>query len=215
MEVKGYGNFLGNSVQAGKGKEEVDETQPRSRSSQKQNERLGRPPKKSQGRGKSQTQGEDETSDSQIDGDGHSKNEKKMKLKEYKDTFYYFSGKASDISRQLAFAGIAVIWLFRLNVIPPKIPSDLLIPLALLVSALFFDLAQYGTGTIIWGVYQWKKERDLQEKYKHKDLSQLDEVELDHPSWLKSPQLVCFSIKITCIFVAYFLIAKYVFETWV
>jgi len=35
-----------------------------------------------------------------------------MKLKEYKADFYELSGKASEINRQIAFAGIAIIWIF-------------------------------------------------------------------------------------------------------
>jgi hypothetical protein len=36
-----------------------------------------------------------------------------MKLQDYRNDFYLFSGKASDISRQLAFAAIAIIWIFK------------------------------------------------------------------------------------------------------
>jgi hypothetical protein len=36
-----------------------------------------------------------------------------MKLEKYLDTFYWFLGKTSDVARQLAFAAIAVIWVFR------------------------------------------------------------------------------------------------------
>jgi hypothetical protein len=36
-----------------------------------------------------------------------------MKLKEYLETFYTFSEKTSNIARQLGFAGIALIWVFR------------------------------------------------------------------------------------------------------
>jgi len=32
-----------------------------------------------------------------------------MKLSEYKQDFYSFTGKLSDINRQIAFAGIAII----------------------------------------------------------------------------------------------------------
>ena len=139
-----------------------------------------------------------------------------MKLKEYKETYYEFSGKASDISRQLAFAGIAVIWIFRLNATPPKIPNELLPPLILLVIALLFDIAQYGIATVIWGGFQWKKERDLRKTQEEKKLSDvdLDELKLDHPSWMKTPQLVCFSIKMVSMGIAYVLLALYLYRTW-
>jgi hypothetical protein len=38
-----------------------------------------------------------------------------MKVEEYWKTFNEFSGKASEINRQLAFAAIAVIWLFKVD----------------------------------------------------------------------------------------------------
>ena len=36
-----------------------------------------------------------------------------MKLSEYANVYAEFSGKASDVARQLAFAGLALVWLFR------------------------------------------------------------------------------------------------------
>jgi hypothetical protein len=50
-----------------------------------------------------------------------------MKIADYWKDFYELSGKASDISRQLAFAAIAVIWLFKTDTrtgqitIPPEL----------------------------------------------------------------------------------------------
>ena len=37
----------------------------------------------------------------------------KSKLSEYKNDYYYFTGKLSEINRQIAFAGIALIWIFK------------------------------------------------------------------------------------------------------
>jgi hypothetical protein len=46
----------------------------------------------------------------------------------YRQDFYDFSGKASDASRQLAFAAIAVIWLFKTDTTSgqPTIPHGLI-----------------------------------------------------------------------------------------
>ena len=38
-----------------------------------------------------------------------------MKLSDYRETYYEFSGKASDVTRQLAFAGIAIVWIFKIE----------------------------------------------------------------------------------------------------
>jgi hypothetical protein len=52
-----------------------------------------------------------------------------MKVEEYWKISNEFSGKASDISRQLAFAAIAVIWLFKIDTPTGNItiPPDLIL----------------------------------------------------------------------------------------
>ena len=39
-----------------------------------------------------------------------------MKLKDAREIYYFYSGKTSDLVRQLGLAGIAVIWLFKYDV---------------------------------------------------------------------------------------------------
>ena len=77
-----------------------------------------------------------------------------MKLKDARDNYYFYSGKTSDIIRQMALAGIAVTWIFKRDVNGmPAIPVDLLRPTFLIVLTLAFDFAQYISGTIAWGTY--------------------------------------------------------------
>ncbi len=74
-----------------------------------------------------------------------------MKLQDYRETYYTYSGKASDFNRQLAFASIAVIWLCKKDVGGgPTIPPQLYLPTLVLVLSLALDLAQYCVGSIIW-----------------------------------------------------------------
>jgi hypothetical protein len=83
-----------------------------------------------------------------------------MKLKDARDFYYFYSGKTSDLVRQLGLAGIAVVWLFKYEVDGvPKIPEALLPPLILIVLALAFDLLQYAVATSIWGIFQRSRER--------------------------------------------------------
>ena len=64
-----------------------------------------------------------------------------------------FREKAGTICRQLAFAGIAVVWLFKLgNDAAAAIPTDLVVPLALLVVSLALDLFENAVGVLIWGI---------------------------------------------------------------
>lgn len=47
-----------------------------------------------------------------------------MKLQDVRSTYYELSGKTSDLVRQLGFAGIALIWLFRTDLAgQPRIPG--------------------------------------------------------------------------------------------
>lgn len=72
------------------------------------------------------------------------------------EMFHSDSGMFSSLVRQIAFGGIAIIWIFRTelnkqNSTSPQeiIPSDLFAPLALLAGALLMDLIQYLYRTIV------------------------------------------------------------------
>lgn len=77
-------------------------------------------------------------------------------LAQFRDDYYFFTGKLSEISRQLGFAGIALIWLFKGG--PEKfvdsfnLPSALYLPAALIIASLFVDLLHYVYQAITWGV---------------------------------------------------------------
>ena len=60
--------------------------------------------------------GKGNTEDHRIDGWNRAAAQEEIvmpTLKDYRADFYTFTGKASDITRQLAFAGIALIWIFK------------------------------------------------------------------------------------------------------
>ncbi len=74
-----------------------------------------------------------------------------MKLAGYKKAYEDLSGTASGVNRQLAFAGIAVIWVFRHGEgAGCSIPDDLVAPLLCFTLALAFDLGQYVCGALLW-----------------------------------------------------------------
>ena len=128
-----------------------------------------------------------------------------MKLSNYREDYYLFSGKASDVARNLAFAGIALVWIFKTAPSPdsiPRVPEELLAPTVFLVLTLIFDLLQYIFGSFVWGTFQWWQERQLD------DLS--EDPELDAPRWFKWPQFTCFVLKLCTIAVAYWLLLRYV-----
>ncbi len=89
-----------------------------------------------------------------------------MTLKEARETYYSYSGKLSEITRQLSFAGIAVIWIFRVGDKPATgfvWDKTLLLPLVLFVAALGCDLLQYLYASFAWGVFHRCKEKQFRE----------------------------------------------------
>jgi hypothetical protein len=84
------------------------------------------------------------------------------KLSKYREDYYFFSGKTSDVARQLGLAGIVIIWIFKTgDNAKPQLPKELLPPLALFVLGLALDLLHYITSTVIWGHFQRKEEKNL------------------------------------------------------
>ncbi len=128
-----------------------------------------------------------------------------MKIQEYRDAFYLFSGKVSDITRQLAFAGIAVIWLFKKDANGiPKIDEALVFPGLLIVISLSCDLLQYSVGAAIWRyVYRYKEKAGVSE-----------DVDVEHSPLLEYPIYFFFVIKVVSLIASFALIGGFLFSTW-
>jgi len=127
-----------------------------------------------------------------------------MKLKDARDLYYFYSGKTSDLVRQLGLAGIAVIWIFKNEVQGiPKIPEALALPLILIVLGLALDLLQYTVATSIWGVFQ-----------RHKEKSGVGEdVDFLAPKQFNWPTILFFVLKAVSIIVAYAYLLRYLAAT--
>lgn len=105
-------------------------------------------------------------------------------LPEIRETYYEATGKASDIVRQLAFAGLAFVWVFsgastfRSSSVL-HIPSDLLRVGLVLVVALVIDLLQYLWRSAAFGVYgRWVENRPSQYSAKFKVPDSINRVNL-------------------------------------
>ena len=95
-----------------------------------------------------------------------------MKLEYYKSEYSAFSGLASSTSRQLALAGIALIWVFKTQgQAGYKLPNELLLPVICLIVSLGSDLLQYVSGSIIWGSFHRHHEK------KRKSITDAPEIE--------------------------------------
>jgi len=123
-----------------------------------------------------------------------------MKLQNYREDFYTYSGKASDVSRQLAFAAIAIVWLFKQDKAGQlAIPRELFLPSILVVLALAADLLHYCLGAVTWYLFYRSKERKKVP----------ETAEIQHSEWLERPISFLFWVKIILVIVAYWFILKF------
>ena len=134
---------------------------------------------------------------------GQEENNKIMKLEEYKKDSYEFSKTTSDLVRQFAFAGIAIIWIFKFE--KPQdhlIPFELFKPLLFLILTLSFDLLQNLIPSIIWTIFY---------KY-HESKGKQGDHELKANKWLSRPGWLFYYGKIIFLFIAYTLITKFILQ---
>jgi hypothetical protein len=88
-----------------------------------------------------------------------------MKLEEIRNAYEELSGMASKINRQLAFAGIGILWIFRVSTgEQTSMPAGLLWPAILLVFSLGIDILQYLFQSVQWYIfYICKKNKGVKE----------------------------------------------------
>ncbi|WP_422842572.1 hypothetical protein [Acidovorax sp. M2(2025)] len=83
-------------------------------------------------------------------------------IKAYREAYYGYSGKLSDNVRTLALASVAIVWTFKVDNKSGGVTlhADLYWALLLAMLAMASDLLQYFYGSIAWGIYTWRKERE-------------------------------------------------------
>jgi|SRR5690554_15848 len=125
-----------------------------------------------------------------------------MKLSDYKKDYYQYTSLASTTSRQLALAGIALVWVFKIQGVSGfELPNALLLPLVGLILSLFFDLLQYCLGSIIWGSFHRYHEK--------KRLLPGDDPSLEAPAYLTWPINLFFLLKIIAVLISYWFLLLY------
>ena len=128
------------------------------------------------------------------------------KIKDYLEEFYVFSSKASEVNRQLALAGVALIWIFKNPEGAQKlIPIQLIKPLYFLVASLSLDLLQYVLGAIIWGLYFEYKEYEVNKGYILDD-------NIKAPNILSYIITSFFFLKIVAMCIAYFQLMQFLYS---
>jgi hypothetical protein len=120
-----------------------------------------------------------------------------------------YSGTASEIVRQLAFAGIAVIWLFRVggeDAGGVGFSPALLWPLAGFTVTLVLDLLQYVLSAIAWWLFYMSTERQIRAKTLAAD------AKVDTPWLVLLPNYICFFGKLVAIAVSYFFLMAHIVD---
>jgi hypothetical protein len=107
------------------------------------------------------------------------------------ETAYYYTGKVSEISRQLGLAGLAIIWIFKTDTKDgPIIDENLFLPGLLLVVGLALDLLQYVVMGELWERYAKRKD-------------DLGETEFRVPKKLNWAGDVFYYLKLISVLIAY------------
>jgi hypothetical protein len=126
-----------------------------------------------------------------------------MKVDEYKTVYEKTSGKLSEINRNIAFAGIAIIWIFTKTDTQIVVPSELVLPAIFLVLSLIFDMLQYAYKTVIYAVVFRNKEKEIKRKKLNRD------EEFDHSPTLNIITWTLWVFKIAFVILAYCIIFNF------
>ena len=128
-----------------------------------------------------------------------------MSLKDFRHGYYEHTRKVSESVTKLAFAGIAIVWLFRAGEgLDSKLPESLLLPVLLFAATLGLDLLHYLVGAITWGTFCRLQER--------KGVS--EEADLDAPAWLNWGTNALFYLKVASVVLGYALMIRYLYGLW-
>jgi len=126
-----------------------------------------------------------------------------MKLEEFKKDYYDFTEKVSTNVRQYSFAGIGIIWLFKIN--EPNaisLSTDLVWSLLFLCLTLLFDLLQYLIPSILLDFFYRK----------HEKLGAKSDKEVTIYWWQPWPGRIFYFLKLISVIIAYSLILNYFYR---
>lgn len=110
-----------------------------------------------------------------------------------------YSKAASESSRRLALAGIAIVWLLadkNTNVILNYVP------LWFFLACLCAEFIQYIYGYVSWLVLDTFKERQLKNRHPD-DWEKVEEEDFEAPFWMNYPTNLFFLLKVISVAVGY------------
>jgi hypothetical protein len=129
-----------------------------------------------------------------------------MELEKYKTNSHDYTAKASDIARQINFAGIGIIWIIRTSNDNISLSdSSLLTPLILISISLLLDFSQYLLGGILWINFYNKKRKE--------GISKEIDVSIDPKNeWRTQLLYTLYFLKFTFMFISFIFIFKTLFS---
>jgi len=139
-----------------------------------------------------------------------------MKMKEARDERAFYSGKLSDIIRQLGLTGLAVIWFFSRNQLPNEsgIPKWLIPAGLFILLSLAFDLLHYAAGARFWRDFIKRKDLEIRERQEiHGSIGgslDTDSVDFSPPEDRDTWPNRFFRLKLATILLAYGFLIPYV-----
>ncbi len=136
-----------------------------------------------------------------------------MTLKEIREDYVRYSANVSELSRNLSYAGIGVVWIFKQSMpedaiettFMNSIPVELRWPLILFIVVLILDLLQYVIQTAIWYPYYTKY------KEQHKDEKE-DDVNLQEPESYNIIPWGFWIFKLIIVVIAYILMGLFLLK---
>jgi len=126
-----------------------------------------------------------------------------VKLQDCREAHRDYSKTASEVNRTLAFAALAVVWIFRLEqTAPTLLPRELIGPTVWSVLSLALDLFHYASSTVIWAAYT-----------RHKEIEGIaGDEEFLAPAEINYPGNVLFWGKIICLMIAYVSLLRFLWS---
>jgi hypothetical protein len=123
-----------------------------------------------------------------------------------KDVWAYYSSynkSVNEITRQIAYAGIAIIWVFRVTASNQiHVPKGLFIAGFFIGLALFLDYLQYIVGSMIYERFGTRMEKKIK----------TDDEEFQEPEELLRPMDALFYAKIVAVLAGYIFIMKFLVD---
>ena len=128
-----------------------------------------------------------------------------MKLVEYRDDFYHFTKEISYLTRNLGLAGVAIVWLFKVDVNEThqyKLSNDFYWSLFFFICTLALDFLHYAIQAATWAIFY----------YVNKARGVNDDQDVIRQNYLVVLPWVLFALKVISVVIAFWLLFNALFK---